>query len=148
MEKKVNIISHIFQHMPGAWNFQRVISGFGTVQGTAIFRKLTEANTLAYREEGILTALNGQINKVYREYIYRYDNGQISVYFEDKRPFHTLQFTQNDFPLSASAGHLCKCDMYDGVYTFFSEKNFKLYYSVKGPKKDYTITTEFSKVSS
>lgn len=141
----MNVISQIFHHMPGVWTFQRVISGFGNVQGQAFFKKLGEANTLTYREEGVLTALSGQVNNVYRNYIYRYENGQISVYFEDNRPFHTLQFSQSHYPASATARHHCGCDVYDAVYTFFSEGKFKLYYAVKGPKKDYTITTDFIK---
>lgn len=143
----MNFISHVFHHMPGVWNFQRVISDFGKIQGQACFKKLTETTSLAYREEGVLTALSGQVSSVYRNYIYRYENGQISVYFEDNRPFHTLHFSQNHYPASASGRHHCGCDVYDAVYTFFSEGNFKLFYAVKGPKKDYTITTDFTKIT-
>lgn len=141
----MNIISHLFQHLPGCWNFQRVISGAGTVRGTAVFKKAADASVLAYREEGVFTSLNNLVNNVYKNYIYRYQDKKISVFFEDDKPFHTLEFSGTDFPLRAQANHLCKCDSYTAVYTFYSEHRFSLHYSVKGPQKDYTIETIFTK---
>ncbi len=136
---------HVFQRLAGTWSFRRTISGAGTIEGIAVFAKSPGViNRLSYREDGVFD-LKGQVHKVYKDYIYRYENEGISVYFDDGRHFHTLEFTNSQFPLVATADHHCVCDLYKAVYTFFHEKSFRVCYDVKGPKKAFTIETNFTK---
>ena len=108
-----------------------------------------------YIEEGDFQTESGFGFKATRRYVWRYDEKKerISVWFarpEDlKRAdylFHEIEFEQpetreNGWP--AKAGHLCIDDYYDVKYNFgFKAVNldrWSIDYSVKGPKKDYTI---------
>ncbi|KAF5598188.1 FMO1 flavin-containing protein [Fusarium pseudoanthophilum] len=112
-----------------------------------------------YIEEGEFKTEQGFGFKATRRYVWRYDELKdvLSVWFakpEDlKRAdylFHEIEFTE---PTSkgwkAKAGHLCIDDYYDVKYNFaFQAVNLKewgIEYTVKGPKKDYTISGTYKR---
>lgn len=139
-------VASIFRSLEGKWTFARTISGQGTVKGIATFQKKPYLNdALFYREEGVFTSNEGKVLQAYRDYVYRYDakEDSISVYFaeEPERFFQRLEFSKNW--TSAKALHCCGQDTYDATYEFHLPEKFFLTYFVKGPKKDYTIETEF-----
>ncbi|EGC32267.1 hypothetical protein DICPUDRAFT_38642 [Dictyostelium purpureum] len=117
--------------------------------------KKDEENTYQYSEEGIMKNPDGTEFNISQKYIYKYKDEIISVFFDEKpeRLLHTLNFDQNSSSGSISSNntakghHLCGCDTYDAVYQFISPREFKLVYSVEGPKKNYKIITTFSKLS-
>jgi hypothetical protein len=113
-----------------------------------------------YVEDGEFKADNGLTFRATRRYVYRYDEDgdMLSVWFvrtdQQKRAdylFHEVEFVvpgdgkgvDDGKGWEAKAGHLCIEDFYDVKYEFrFQAVNlaeWRCAYSVKGPKKDYTI---------
>jgi hypothetical protein len=138
-------IFEIFQSLEGKWNFHRTISGYGTIVGAATFKKSAmESHLFHYREEGLLKRENGEQFQVYREYLYRYKNNHISVFFaeEVKRLLHILEFQDTT---TAIARHLCLCDIYEATYKFSTKDEFTLAYDVNGPNKNYLMKTVFKR---
>lgn len=117
-----------------------------------------------YVEDGDFTATNGMTFRATRRYVWRYDdaNDVLSVWFartdDNMRAdylFHNLEFlVPEDDGASkgwrAKASHLCIEDLYDVHYEFNFKavylKDWKLEYSVRGPKKDYTISGSYSRI--
>ncbi len=145
----MSLTSAIFHFLEGTWHFTRRISHYGQMQGTATFRKApSNGNQLHYREDGQLQSNDGTSMTAFREYNYRLENGVISVYFTDQKLFHTLIFDQtasDHTTITATATHLCECDTYDATYTFKIPNEFFLRYTVKGPKKEFSIETIFQR---
>ncbi|MEX1013402.1 MAG: DUF6314 family protein [Waddliaceae bacterium] len=136
---------NIFRALEGKWNFHRTISNYGIIRGVATFKKSAiESHLLHYREEGVLKRENGEHFQVYRDYLYRYKNNRISVFFPEKteRLLHVLEFLD---ATTAVARHVCSCDVYDATYNFSLEDEFELSYLVNGPSKGYLITTFFTR---
>ena len=136
--------SRIFSTLEGSWRISRTISGYGAVIGTAVFTKKEESE-LHYREEGDWMTTLGTVHRVYREYIYRQAlDGEIGVYFADQpmKLLHPLQFDASN---EATGEHVCNKDSYQAKYVFVDDDCFTLAYIVKGPEKDYTIYTEFTR---
>ncbi|AEO53749.1 hypothetical protein MYCTH_76450 [Thermothelomyces thermophilus ATCC 42464] len=126
-----------------------------------------------YVEEGEFAASNGLTFRATRRYVWRYDEkrDKLSVWFvrtdDQKRAdylFHELDFVlpsggvgggedrnngNNGKGWEAKAGHLCVDDFYDVKYQFnFKAVNlwdWRLAYTVTGPKKDYTIDGLYSR---
>ncbi|KAB5580279.1 hypothetical protein GE09DRAFT_431260 [Coniochaeta sp. 2T2.1] len=111
-----------------------------------------------YVEDGTFTADSGMSFRASRRYVYRYDEeaDKLSVWFvrtdEQKRAdylFHEVEFvvpeegTEEKEGWKAKSGHLCIDDFYDVGYEFrFKAVNLREWrcgYTVRGPKKDYTI---------
>ncbi|KAL1864291.1 hypothetical protein VTK73DRAFT_5965 [Phialemonium thermophilum] len=114
-----------------------------------------------YVEEGDFRADNGLTFRATRRYVWRYDEARdkLSVWFtrpDDGRRvdylFHEVDFivpaTEEDEEekgegWEAKAGHLCVEDFYDVHYRFRFRAvhlvDWRLQYTVRGPKKDYTI---------
>ena len=111
-----------------------------------------------YIEDGDFRAANGMQFRATRRYVWRYDEARdkLSVWFvktdDPKRAdylFHEVDFVlpsgeqDGDQGWEAKAGHLCVEDFYNVNYEFRFEavslRDWRLRYTVKGPKKDYTI---------
>lgn len=143
---------HVFNSLEGNWKLYRTLSNNGMMSGTAAFIRC-DLNELFYRETGLFVPnTNAHTFKVYREYFYCYMKNQIHVFHaENNKPtnlLHTLEFITNSkatFPLQAQAHHVCSQDSYQALYSFFATQ-FQLQYKVKGPKKNYTITTIFDRI--
>lgn len=118
-----------------------------------------------YVEEGDFRASNGLTFRATRRYVWRYDEGkdQLSVWFvrtDDQKKadylFHNVEFAGPSAGgggggkgWRATAGHLCIEDFYDVGYEFRFEAvnlaRWRLAYTVKGPKKDYTIDGTYTR---
>ncbi len=110
-----------------------------------------------YIEEGDFKAPNGFTFRATRRYVWRYNEkkDKLSVWFvktDDQKQadylFHEVDFIvpkggQGGGGWEAAAGHLCIDDFYDVQYQFHFQavnlRDWRLAYTVKGPKKDYTI---------
>lgn len=145
--------TEVFESLEGKWRFERDVSGKdgGKMQGTAVFRAC-DTGVLHYAEHGVFHQEgNPQPFKTHREYLYRMEeNGQLCVYFKDgesmepARLFHEIVFREGS--RKATGGHYCKPDQYDAAYEFLSPKEFLITYQVKGPRKDYSSRTLFTKI--
>lgn len=134
----------ILPYFCGKWSIDRDISIYGRVHGEASFARVSGKSTvLRYFEE-----VNLHTGKGHRQYLYKFENDQVNVYFDDGENkgdlFHKLSLDSDD---SATGDHLCKKDFYRCIYSFISEDSFSIQYTVVGPKKDYTIETVYSRQS-
>jgi len=120
-----------------------------------------------YVEEGDFRASNGFTFRATRRYVWRYNEkkDKLSVWFvktdDQKRAdylFHEVEFKvpedngqggKSAKGWEATAGHLCIDDFYDVLYQFHFQavnlRDWRLAYTVKGPKKDYTIDGVYSR---
>ena len=141
--------SEVTEKLIGSWSFDRVIEGQATMQGIATFTPLNEGS-LAYREQGHLKLLDGTELQAEREYIFSNSNGGFEVLFKENPPrlFHEISLSASiGGELSGSAGHLCNLDNYQSTYTFLADGRFVVRHVVSGPRKDYTMTTTYMRVS-
>jgi hypothetical protein len=141
--------SEVMARLTGSWSFNRIIEGQGTMQGLATFTPLDEGR-LAYREQGHLTLLNGTALEAEREYIFSKGDRGFEVFFKENPPrlFHEIELAASvGGALSGSAGHLCNLDDYQSTYTFLADGRFVVRHVVSGPRKDYTMTTAYTRVS-
>ncbi|KAI5463697.1 hypothetical protein BGZ63DRAFT_382076 [Mariannaea sp. PMI_226] len=117
-----------------------------------------------YIEEGEFKTAQGFGFKATRRYVWRYDELKdvVSVWFAKpddlKRAdylFHEIEILGPEDATrkgwAAKAGHLCIDDYYDVKYNFaFQAVNLKewgIEYTVKGPKKDYTIQGTYTRAA-
>jgi hypothetical protein len=120
-----------------------------------------------YVEEGDFKAANGLTFRATRRYVWRYNekSDKLSVWFvktDDPKKadylFHNVDFVVpmqdgeaeiGGMGWEATAGHLCIDDFYDVRYRFHFEavnlRDWRLSYTVKGPKKDYMIDGVYSR---
>ncbi|CAM1511777.1 Fc.00g092900.m01.CDS01 [Cosmosporella sp. VM-42] len=112
-----------------------------------------------YIEEGEFKTEQGFGFTATRRYVWRYDDLKdvLSVWFAKpddlKRAdylFHEIEFdgaTKKGW--AAKAGHLCIDDYYNVKYNFAFQavnlKDWQIEYTVKGPKKDYTISGTYTR---
>jgi hypothetical protein len=141
--------SEVVTRLAGAWAFNRVIEGQGNMQGLATFTLLS-ASSLAYREQGRLKLQNGTELEAEREYVFRERSRGFDVLFKESPPrlFHAIELAASDGgALSGSAGHLCNLDHYQSTYTFCGDGGVIIRHVVSGPRKDYTMTTIYTRVA-
>lgn len=141
--------SQVMMRLAGRWSFNRVIEGQGHMQGLATFMPL-DAERLAYREQGHLKLLNGTELEAEREYVFRNRDRGFEVYFKESPPrfFHAIELAASDGgALSGSAGHLCNLDHYQSTYSFCGDGGLIIRHVVSGPRKDYTMTTAYARVT-
>jgi hypothetical protein len=140
-------LTQIFKSLSGKWSLERILGAYGIIEGLATFSEGHEINILDYREDFNISNFNQNSMRSYKEYEYHLLEDKIVKYFKSennsKRMFYELEFLSDDF---AVAQHICNLDRYDVEYKFKNPGNFKLKYSVKGPRKDYIIETEFTKI--
>lgn len=141
--------SDVVTRLAGSWSFNRVIEGQGSMQGLATFTPL-DAERLAFREQRRLTLLNGIEIEAGREYVFCARDRGFDVLFKENPPrlFHAIDLAASDGgALSGSAGHLCHLDRYQSTYTFCGDGGLIIRHVVSGPRKDYTMTTTYTRVA-
>ena len=136
----------IFQSLLGKWSLHRTIYSFqgdllGTFTGKALYKEASP-HLLHYREEGLLHSDQCE-SCAFKDYYFLYKEG-IEVYFDFKlsRPFHKMEFKEeNTYPFHAKGLHHCGEDIYSMEYLFTSKDEYVTTVSVKGPRKNYIITS-------
>lgn len=131
----------IFRNLIGAWNISREIENFGRASGVATFA-YAEVNTINYREDLKVEPFKADSYEAFREYIYKYikEEDKIIMYFKDLQMFSELE-TCGESKLSGE--HVCSKDNYKVIFDFLNEDKFVVLYDVKGPEKDYKMTTTY-----
>ncbi|KAF2755973.1 hypothetical protein EJ05DRAFT_502447 [Pseudovirgaria hyperparasitica] len=133
-------------------------------------RDIKEGEEVMYEESGSFKTNNGLEFSVRRRYLYRYDpkSDEISVLFvkEDGKTddglFVQLQILdgENDGitrKARSKETHVCAADLYDAAYEFHTQKpsggeglggmaEFHVRYDVRGPQKDYTSATIYTRL--
>lgn len=141
--------SQAMARLAGAWSFDRVIEGQGSMQGLATFTPL-DAERLAYREQGRLKLPNGTELEAEREYVFRKHDRGFDVFFKESPPrlFHAISLSaSDDGALNGSADHLCGADHYQSTYTFRARGGFVVRHVASGPRKDYAMITTYRRLS-
>ena len=98
-----------------------------------------EKPTLNYYEQGEVTSPNGNIMSAERRYFWQQSQrGFFDVLFDDKRYFHSFSIS------NPNAHHLCGDDHYVVHYRFETWPLWCATWQVKGPRKYYTMVSEYS----
>ncbi len=129
------------------WSFHRAISNAGVAIGTAQFTLISE-NELFYEESGVFTT-NSQVTlPITKQYYFVLNSeGKIEKHFSQDAKKTGLFYVFSD---KHTGDHLCVRDKYKAIYEFPDNEqfiNFNLTYEVKGPSKDYSACTSFSKLT-
>lgn len=100
-------------------------------------------NRLLYHEKVKITQVgDSSISDANQKYKYEFDpgdSGQFIKYYDKNPCKYTIDGKR------ASGEYKCGDDSYKGIFDFKDEDHFALTYKVSGPKKDYSISTEYSK---
>jgi len=123
----------------GEWRIAREIEDRaggppGWFAGTARFTPAPGG--LAYAEAGELT-LGPAVMRATRAYRWVFGPAGVEVFFDDGRPFHAFRWD------SAAAVHPCGADLYRVCYDFGAWPVWSAVWEVTGPRKDYTLRTEW-----
>lgn len=163
----------IFDSFPGIWKLTREtvplkqLHNSGTeyirANGFAAFSPMeSDSELLIYSEKVTVNcATNSKLNglEARQKYKYRYDNAErtLTKYFFDDRLFYTMKIDNRYDGETAEATasnhvtgcgtHLCIQDLYEADYFFANDKQFRLKYTINGPKKCYEIITMYDKCS-
>jgi hypothetical protein len=151
--------SHPSGHFSGTAQFllrEKTKDGIQCAASTTALIPNDEGLEYLYIENGEFRTDSGFSFQATRRYIWRYDETRdvVSVWFAKPDDlaradylFHEIEFDKpdeaRDQGWAAKAGHLCEDDYYNVKYNFGFQavnlSNWKIEYTVKGPKKDYTI---------
>ena len=126
----------------GHWRIGRQIEDrlgglAGAFSGRAEFRPV--ARGLAYHEEGLLRLGAGTEVVAVRDYLWREEGGLIVVDHGDGRPFHAFD------PAAPEARHWCDPDDYRVRYDFSRWPEWRAEWTVRGPRKDYTMVSLYAR---
>lgn len=129
----------------GHYSFERSISSPQvTFSGTAIFKKSTD-NKILYREEGQYSLRDAE-QVYYQERIFVLDNTQFNIYKNDESILHNFTIDNvRFFPIKLKHIHHCNKDQYTLTLDIHSEDSFVSLYLIKGPSKDFTINTKYTR---
>lgn len=126
----------------GTWRLTRVIEdragpASGRLEGRATFRRMDPG--LSYDEDGLLTLGDVTVIRARRRYLWALEDGCVAVRFEDGRAFHRFGLGQPE----PEASHFCSPDLYHVSYDFTRWPIWRAHWRVEGPKKDYTLLSEY-----
>ena len=128
------------RYFNGAWAFLRRIEDKrqrleGSHLGEACF--LPDDDGLCYRESGRL-ALGDYRGTGQRSYLYRFPgDGQVEILFESGDFFLALDLSDG----SGVAEHLCENDRYRARFIVEDSYRWRSHWIVRGPRKNYVLTT-------
>jgi hypothetical protein len=139
----------------GSWRAERVLIDFrsgqrGTFRGVATFAEPAgpegagrgARGGLDYREQGELS-FGGHHGPASRSLTYRPGpDGSAEVLFADGRPFYLLDLRSG----SCQAEHPCAEDHYSLIARVLGPDSFTEHWRVRGPEKDYEMTTTFARI--
>ncbi|MEL7166588.1 MAG: DUF6314 family protein [Pseudomonadota bacterium] len=123
----------------GRWRLSRVIAPVG--QPEAQFEGVAEwvpdaEGRLSYAESGLLRVPGQAEMRAERRYVW---DAELNVWFEDGRFFHAVPAG------GGQAGHWCDPDWYEVTYRFGDWPAFDVEWQVRGPRKDYTSVTRYTR---
>ena len=148
---------HLFEYFKGSWIFEREIlwsdsqKVYGRADGNAIWNASEQPATLQYQETGKLNIIETQHQQAFfRNYKYHITAEGLSIYFDDAltQNFNLYQqyiYRKEDNKLIPKEIHVCNKDLYEGDFTLTNGHHFIHTSVIKGPHKDYTIITRYTK---
>ncbi|HUN49137.1 MAG TPA: DUF6314 family protein [Stellaceae bacterium] len=139
----------VVDRFAGLWTLERRIAGHAAMRGTARFAPLPGGG-IEYREEGELRLATGEQLDATRSYRFRALSNGFAVFFAEAPPrlFHEISLVlRSDGSLAGEARHLCAPDLYLSEYRFAPDGQFSVRHAVRGPRKDYMISTRYRRVT-
>lgn len=134
----------VLQQLVGEWELSREMPGESKAFGTASFTP--NVDSLLYHEDVVFCDADLQL-VAYQKYEYRLGKSGIDIYFvlgeNAGKRFMSLHIENGTSGMRARDLHVCKDDEYTGIFEFRNPDCFVTRYDVKGPRKDYTIRTEY-----
>jgi len=131
------------QDFKGRWHLSRRIND-STAGGTGLFEGIAtlrpDGQGMIYEEAGELRLEGVSGMKATRRYLWREgESGLVEVFFDDGRDFHRFDPEGG----VVSAWHDCPPDLYEVSYNFTRWPEWQATWRVKGPRKDYTMITDY-----
>lgn len=135
----------------GSWTIEREISVLDQrLTGSASFT--SKGSSLYYRENLKFPTEEGRELNAWREYIYDFSETGLEIYFATNaqraelfmRP--KLKLEEGGLKITGDSQHSCAPDNYMGKFSF-SPTELVIEFTVKGPRKDYSIISHCRKVS-
>ncbi|MEM1384590.1 MAG: DUF6314 family protein [Pseudomonadota bacterium] len=125
-------------YFQGVWQMVRIIEDvpdgvIGEFWGDAVFSP--DGEGLSCREAGVLR-FRGSDYHAERTSLWRFPDNRVEVRYADGREFHDFD------PSEPEATHLCEPDRYEVAYDF-EATHFISRWQVKGPQKNYLMTTVY-----
>jgi hypothetical protein len=122
----------------GIWRLGRSITHADGTQGQfhGQAQWILEGEAARYHEAGTLQIAGQGAFQAERRYLWDAD---LNVYFDDGRFFHQVPQTGGE------AAHWCDPDHYKVRYAFENWPEWQARWQVRGPRKDYTMTTRYSR---
>ena len=113
---------------------------------------LVEEGTALYEETAQVTLANGQTLNGQQRYLYQRSphpvNGFDILFDRTHQLFQSLKFSSSgNGRLTARASHLCNADSYFSEYELVGEDRFDVQHKVRGPQKDYVVSTSYLRVT-
>lgn len=133
---RVHLPPRVLADFEGVWLFDRHVrhraGDAAQVTGQATFRPVAEG--LFCREEGLMRVNGGPPLTAASNQVWR---AGLAVHFPDGRFFHRVP------PRGGQATHWCDPDSYVVEYDFAAWPDWATHWTVRGPCKDYTMTTRY-----
>lgn len=133
----------------GNWTFSReIISNnlpYGKAEGEASFTT-KEENFLNYHEIGKTYILENEKSIPFQKrFLYECHHDTLTVYFADGVDSSKVyqHYVLKEKEIKSIQEHSCGNDLYESYYTILSENEFSLKTIIRGPKKDFEITSDF-----
>jgi hypothetical protein len=139
----------VFARLAGGWTIERCISNGAALDGIAHFTP-DAGGVLCYLEQGVLRLADGQSFKASRAYVFHRRPDGFAVHFaeEPAKLFHAIALRAEVNGLAGEGEHPCRDDLYRSNYAFRPDGSFVLTHVVKGPRHDYTMTTQYRRAAS
>lgn len=118
------------------------IAGHGGAQEPRVLSPQVDHCAADYHEAGHLILGDAPPLRAERRYLWRQEGAEIAVFFADGRPFHDID---PDAGPDTEVQHLCGADLYSVRYDFARWPDWQARWTVRGPAKDYTMTTDYAR---
>lgn len=130
----------------GQFTFVRHVSDPNVVlHGEAKFEPIS-GNESHYREWGHYNAADTH-QEFYQSRIFQWELPYLRIIKNEGDILHELWFAEDGFPAKAQHLHICHEDHYELLLELESPEVFFTHYQVKGPHKDHTILTKYTRQS-
>lgn len=130
----------------GKWNLTRDVSSGERFLGSARLEQIGDS-TLRLEEAGRLELPDGTFLPASRSWLWEFASAnQLDILYDEEPPrlYHSLKLKREDGTLFGVADHVCGDDLYHGTYEI-GMNLIKTCQTVKGPAKDYEVTSVYSK---
>ena len=134
-----------FLSLAGKWVMSRTVSSGETVRGELVFDPSGDGRYRAI-EHGELQLADGNRINANRTWIWEQDGSVLSIFFDENpvRLYHRFAPIMEDGIWCGAALHHCSPDNYEGRYRFLPNV-IEIDQKITGPKKDYSISTRYSR---